>query len=129
MHLENIFNHLLFQDSEILQELWRNLVFYTTHLRKCRENEAHHSQFRLLRPTYEEHIDLIERHLLVPLLCSLELYALQLDVSLPRRTYTQVSRLQRRPTRHDLAKNDVYFSVVLDNLLNDYLKFTTSIIW
>ena len=129
MHLENIFNHLLFQDSEILQELWRNLVFYTTHLRKCRENEAHHSQFRLLRPTYEEHIDLIERHLLVPLLCSLELYALQLDASLPSRTYTQVSRLQQRPTRHDLAKNDVYFSVVLDNLLNDYLKFTTSIIW
>ena len=113
----------------MLVQVWHNLIVYTTHLRKCRENEVHYSHLRLNRPTYEEHIDLIERHLLVPLLCSLELYALQLDVSLPMRTYTQVTRLQQRPTRHDLAKNDVYFSVVLDNLLNDYLKFTTSIVW
>ena len=129
MHLENIFNHLLFQDSEILQELWRNLVFYTTHLRKCRENEAHHSQFRLLRPTYEEHIDLIERHLLVPLLCSLELYASQLQLTLPQNTPIQVTQLQGYPTNHHIARNDIYFFVVIDNFLNDYLKFATNIVW
>ena len=114
-----------------MQQMWENLILYTTNLREVRINEVSHSLSSrgLIRATHETQLQQLEADTIVPLLCSIKHYASTKQVRLPDDTTEHVEFLHRNVTTGSVSQDDKYFFVVVHHFLHDFVAFAKDFVW